>query len=160
MPMRDVSFTLNGAATRLTVDERRPLLWVLRDDLGLIGTRFGCGLAACGACTVLVNNEAVRSCATAVGDVAGKTVVTIEGLARGSELHPIQAAFVAESAFQCGYCTPGMIMGAYAMLLKNAAPTAPQIASDLDDHLCRCGAHVRIVRAIERAAAVMKGGAR
>ncbi|MGE5242906.1 MAG: (2Fe-2S)-binding protein [Betaproteobacteria bacterium] len=158
--MRDVSFTINGTPTRLTVDESRTLLWVLRDDLGLTGTKFGCGLAACGACTVLVNNEAVRSCATTVGDVHGKAVVTIEGLAHGDALHPVQTAFASASGFQCGYCTPGMIMGAYGLLLKNPQPTRTQIVTALDSHLCRCGAHVRVVRAVEDASAAMKGGAR
>ncbi|HEX7485529.1 MAG TPA: (2Fe-2S)-binding protein [Vicinamibacterales bacterium] len=158
--MRAVSFTLNGKPTRLTVDETRPLLWVLRDDLGLTGTKFGCGEGVCGACTVIVNKEAVRSCVTPVGDVEGKQVLTIEGLAKGDRLHPIQEAFVEHVAYQCGYCTPGMIMGAYAMLLKNPKVTRADIVRELDSHLCRCGAHVRIVKAVETAATAMKGGAR
>jgi len=158
--MREVSFTLNGRPTRLDVDERRTLLWVLRDDLGLTGTKFGCGLAVCGACTVLVGDEAVRSCATAIGDVAGKHVVTIEGLALDGAPHPVQQAFVDRLAFQCGFCTPGMIMGTWALLKKNASPTRDEIVHEMDDHLCRCGAHVRIVSAIETAAAAMKGGTR
>jgi aerobic-type carbon monoxide dehydrogenase small subunit (CoxS/CutS family) len=157
--MRVVSFTLNGKPTRLTVDQTRMLLWVLRDDLGLSGTKFGCGQALCGACTVLVNDQAVRSCATPVGDVEGKKVLTIEGLAKGDTLHPIQSAFVEHLAFQCGFCTPGMILGAYALLQKNPKPTRAQIIAHMDDHLCRCGAHGRIVRAVETAAG-MKGGAR
>ncbi len=158
--MRPVSFTLNGKPTRLTVDEKRMLLWVLRDDLGLTGTKFGCGQSICGACTVLVNNEAIRSCVTPVGDVEGKHVLTIEGLERDGKLHPIQEAFVRHAAFQCGYCTPGMIMGAYAILLKNPKATRAEIIKQMDSHLCRCGAHVRILSAIESAAASMKGGAR
>ena len=158
--MRTVAFTLNGKPTRLTVDESRMLLWVLRDDLGLSGTKFGCGATLCGACTVLVNNEAVRSCATPMKDVDGKKVVTIEGLANDGKLHPLQEAFVKHLAFQCGFCTPGMILGAYALLLKNPKPTRAQIIQHMDDHLCRCGAHVRIVAAVETAAASMKGGAR
>jgi aerobic-type carbon monoxide dehydrogenase small subunit (CoxS/CutS family) len=157
--MRVVSFTLNGKPTRLTVDETRMLLWVLRDDLGLAGTKFGCGQALCGSCTVLVNNQAVRSCATPVGEVEGKQVLTIEGLAKGDTLHPIQEAFVAHLAFQCGFCTPGMILSAYALLQKTPKPTRAQIIAHMDDHLCRCGAHGRIVQAIETAAGV-KGGAR
>jgi aerobic-type carbon monoxide dehydrogenase small subunit (CoxS/CutS family) len=157
--MRVVSFTLNGTPTRLTVDETRMLLWVLRDDLGLTGTKFGCGQALCGSCTVLVNNQAVRSCATPVGDVEGKQVLTIEGLAKGDTLHPVQEAFVKHLAFQCGFCTPGMILGAYALLQKNPNPTRAQIIAHMDDHLCRCGAHARIVDAVESAAAV-KGGVR
>ncbi len=158
--MRPVSFTLNGKPTRLTVDEKRMLLWVLRDDLGLTGTKFGCGQSLCGACTVIVNNEAVRSCVTPVGDVEGKQVLTIEGLERNGRLHPVQEAFVKHVAFQCGYCTPGMIMGAYAVLLKNPKATRADIVKQMDSHLCRCGAHVRIVAAVESAAAAMKGGAR
>jgi carbon-monoxide dehydrogenase small subunit len=158
--MRTVSFTLNGKPTKLTVDEKRPLLWVLRDDLGLTGTKFGCGQSFCGSCTVVVNNEAVRSCVTAVGDVEGKQVLTIEGLARDGRLHPIQEAFVKHAAFQCGYCTPGMIMGAYAFLLKNPKATRAAVIKEMDGHLCRCGAHVRILDAIEAAAPAMKGGAR
>jgi aerobic-type carbon monoxide dehydrogenase small subunit (CoxS/CutS family) len=163
--MRVVSFTLNGKATRLTVDEDRMLLWVLRDDLGLTGTKFGCGQALCGACTVLVNNEAVRSCATAVGAVEGKRVVTIEGLADGERLHPLQEAFVKHLGFQCGFCTPGMILGAHALLQKNPKPTRAQIVAHMDDHLCRCGAHKGIVQAIESVAATaaapaVKGGSR
>jgi aerobic-type carbon monoxide dehydrogenase small subunit (CoxS/CutS family) len=158
--MRDISFTLNGVPKRLTVDERRPLLWVLRDDLGLTGTKFGCGMAACGACTVVVEGEAVRSCVTTIGDVHGRQVVTIEGLADGNRLHPVQAAFASAAAFQCGFCTPGMIMGTYALLRKSSAPSRDEIVSELDDHLCRCGAHVRIVRAVESAAAAMKASTR
>ena len=158
--MRSVSFTLNGKPTRLTVDEKRMLLWVLRDDLGLTGTKFGCGQSICGACTVLVNNEAVRSCVLPVGDVEGKQVLTIEGLGANGRLHPIQEAFVQHAALQCGYCTPGMILEAYAFLLKNPRATRADIINRLDSHLCRCGAHVRIVSAVETAAASMKGGAR
>jgi aerobic-type carbon monoxide dehydrogenase small subunit (CoxS/CutS family) len=158
--MRTVSFTLNGKPTRLTVDENRPLLWVLRDDLGLTGTKFGCGEGVCGSCTVIVNNAAVRSCATTVSAVEGKQVLTIEGLATGDKLHPIQEAFVEHLAYQCGYCTPGMIMGAYALLLKNPKATRADIIGELESHLCRCGAHVRIVKAVESAATTMKGGAR
>ena len=158
--MRPVSFTLNGKPTRLTVDEDRMLLWILRDDLGMTGTKFGCGQALCGACTVLIDNEAVRSCATPMRAVEGKRVVTIEGLAHDGRLDPIQDAFVTHVGFQCGYCTPGMILGAWALLHKNPRPTRAQILAHMEDHLCRCGAHVRIVRAIETASAAMAGGAR
>ena len=158
--MAFLSFTLNGKPTRVEVDETRPLLWVLRDDLGLTGTKFGCGEGHCGSCTVVVGRNAVRSCATPVGDVQGKDVTTIEGLATGDRLHPVQDAFVRHLAFQCGYCTPGMILGAYAFLLNNPRPTRAAIVKHMDSHLCRCGAHVRIVQAIESAAAAMKGGAR
>ena len=158
--MRTVAFTLNGKPTRLTVDENRMLLWVLRDDLGLTGTKFGCGATLCGACTVLVNNEAVRSCATPMKTVDGKKILTIEGLAADGKLHPLQDAFIKQLAFQCGFCTPGMILGAYAFLLENPKPTRAQIVEHMDDHLCRCGAHLRIVSAVETAAATMKGGGR
>ena len=158
--MRPVSFTLNGAPTRVTVGDDRTLLWVLRDDLGLTGTKFGCGQAVCGACTVLVDGAAVRSCATLVRDVEGKRVVTIEGLGRDGRLHPVQEAFVTHVGLQCGFCTPGMILGAYALLLKKPSPTRADIVQGLDAHLCRCGAHLRIVKAVEAAAAVLSGGAR
>jgi carbon-monoxide dehydrogenase small subunit len=158
--MRAVTFTLNGKPTSLTVDETRPLLWVLRDDLALTGTKFGCGEGECGACTVIVENQAVRSCVTQVGDVQGKRVLTIEGLAGDGRLHPIQQAFVDHVAYQCGYCTPGMVMGAYALLLANPKATRADIVKHFDSHLCRCGAHVRIVDAVEAAAGAMKGGAR
>lgn len=155
--MREISFTLNGKPTRITVDETRMLLWVLRDDLGLTGTKFGCGQAVCGSCTVLVDNQAVRSCVTPVGDVDGRAVLTIEGLAEGDKLHPLQEAFVKHTAYQCGFCTPGMILGAYALLLANPKATREEIVSTLDSHLCRCGAHVRILRAVEEAAPSVKG---
>ncbi len=155
---RTISFTLNGKAARVTTDDERMLLWVLREDLGLTGTKFGCGAALCGACTVLVNNEAVRSCSLPLKGVAGKQVLTIEGLSKGDQLHPIQEAFLKHHAFQCGYCTPGMILQAHALLRKTPKPTRAQIVQHMDDHLCRCGSHVRIVAAIEEAAGV-KGGA-
>ncbi len=158
--MREISFTLNGKPTRLTVDETRMLLWVLRDDLGLTGTKFGCGQALCGSCTVVVDNQAVRSCVTPVGEVDGKTVLTIEGLAQGGKLHPLQEAFVKHAAYQCGFCTPGMIMGAYALLLENPEATREEIVSALDSHLCRCGSHLRILRAVEEAAPSVKGASR
>jgi aerobic-type carbon monoxide dehydrogenase small subunit (CoxS/CutS family) len=153
-----VQFTLNGKPTKLTVDSDRKLLWVLRTDLGLMGTKYGCGESFCGACTVLVNNEAVRSCQTIVKSVRGKEVVTIEGLAKGGALHPLQKAFMEHDALQCGYCTPGMIMNAYAFLRKNPRPSPSQIVEGMEDNLCRCGAHNRIVRAIQAAAKEMQGG--
>jgi aerobic-type carbon monoxide dehydrogenase small subunit (CoxS/CutS family) len=160
---RIISFTLNGKPTRLDVDDERMLLWVLRYDAGLTGSKFGCGEGLCGACTVLVDNEAVRSCSVPMKDVAGKQVLTIEGLYKEAKLHPLQAAFLKNYAFQCGYCTPGMIMTAYALLLKQAKPTREQIVSHMDSNLCRCGAHVRIVAAVEEASrsmkAARKGGA-
>jgi aerobic-type carbon monoxide dehydrogenase small subunit (CoxS/CutS family) len=158
--IRTVSFTLNGKPVRVTVDDERMLLWVLRNDLSLTGTKYGCGEALCGACTVIINNEAVRSCVTAVKDVAGKRVLTIEGLAANGTLHPLQDAFLRHHAFQCGYCTPGMILTAYALLAKNPKPTRAEIIRYMDDNLCRCGSHVRILDAIEDGARTAKGGAR
>jgi aerobic-type carbon monoxide dehydrogenase small subunit (CoxS/CutS family) len=154
----NISFTVNGKAVRLHLDGNRPLLWVLRTELGLTGTKYGCGEGLCGACTVLVNDEPARACQTAVKDVRGKAVVTIEGLARGAALHPIQEAFIAHDAMQCGFCTPGMILTAYGLLRKNPGPSREDIIKGMDDHLCRCGSHTRIVQAIETAAAKMKGG--
>ena len=158
--MKPVSFSLNGTQRTINVDDTRMLLWVLRDDLGLTGTKFGCGESVCGACTVLLNNEAVRACVTPMSAVAGKRVVTIEGLARDEKLSPVQEAFVKHLGFQCCYCTSGMIMGAHALLLRNAKPTRAQIVAEMEPHLCRCGAHVRIVQAIESASAAMPGGAK
>ena len=155
---RSISFTLNGKPVELTVDDDRMLLWVLRYDLRLTGTKFGCGAALCGACTVVVNKEAVRSCLTPVSEVAGKDVLTIEGLGTEGHLHPIQEAFLNHHAFQCGYCTPGMIVSAYAFLLKSAHPTREEVIRYMDDQLCRCGSHTRIVDAILEAANSTKGG--
>ena len=155
---RTVSFTLNGKPTAVRTDDERTLLWVLRGDLGLTGTKFGCGEALCGACTVIVGNQAVRSCVTPLKSVAGKQVLTIEGLGRHG-LHAIQQAFMEHHAFQCGYCTPGMILSAYALLLRNPHPSREQIARHLEDNLCRCGAHGRILDAIQQAAAPARGGA-
>jgi carbon-monoxide dehydrogenase small subunit len=155
---RTISFTLNGKPTRVTVDDERMLLWVLRDDLRLTGTKFGCGEALCGACTVIVDKEAVRSCNTPMKDVAGKQVLTIEGLSHDGKLHPIQEAFLEVHAFQCGYCTPGMILNAYALLLKTPHPTRNEILRQMDGNLCRCGSHTRVVDAIQAAAGAMKGG--
>lgn len=157
---RTVSFILNGKPTRLTVDDERMLLWVLRYDLGLTGAKFGCGAALCGACTVIVDKEAVRSCSIPVKDVAGKQVLTIEGLSRDGRLHPLQEAFLKHQAFQCGFCTSGMILNAYALLLKKPRPTREEIIREMDDNLCRCGSHTRILDAIQEASGVMKGGAR
>lgn len=155
-----ISFTLNGKPARVDASEKRPLLWVLRDDLGLTGTKFGCGEGICGTCTVLVDNEPVRSCSTPMSAVQGRTVTTIEGLGSAGHMHPIQEAFVEHAALQCGYCTPGMILEAYAFLLKNPRPTRADIIREMDAHLCRCGAHLRIVDAIESAALAMKGATR
>jgi aerobic-type carbon monoxide dehydrogenase small subunit (CoxS/CutS family) len=153
-----ISFVLNGKKTEAELDSTQTLLWVLRNHFGLTGTKYGCGTGFCGSCTVIIDNEAVRSCTLPVGDVAGKTVITIEGLAKDGKLHPVQQAFVDHDALQCGYCTPGMIMNAVALLLKNPKPTREEIIAGMEDNLCRCGAHVRIIKAVESASAVMKGG--
>ena len=153
-----VRFTLNGKPATVKVDSDRLLLWVLRTDLGLTGTKYGCGESFCGSCTVIVNGEAVRSCQTSVKDVRNKEVVTIEGLEGKGGLHPVQKAFVEHDALQCGYCTPGMIMNAYAFLRKHPKPSAAEIVEGMDDNLCRCGAHNRIIQAIQAAAKEMHGG--
>jgi aerobic-type carbon monoxide dehydrogenase small subunit (CoxS/CutS family) len=156
--MAKVSFTLNGKPVSLDIDPGRMLLWTLRTDLGLTGTKYGCGQGQCGACTVLVDDRAVRSCVLPVKGVEGKKVVTIEGLSDNGKLHPLQEAFVEHDALQCGFCTPGMILTAYSLLLRNPRPTREEIVRGMDRNLCRCGAHVRIIRAIESAAQRMKGG--
>jgi aerobic-type carbon monoxide dehydrogenase small subunit (CoxS/CutS family) len=153
-----IAFKLNDKPVRLNVDGERPLLWVLRTDLGLTGTKFGCGEGHCGACTVLLDGVAVRSCLRKVKDVNGKEVVTIEGLAKEGKLHPIQKAFVAHDALQCGFCTPGMVLTAFGLLRTNPTPTREQIIHGMDQNLCRCGAHTRIIDAIQTAAGEMKGG--
>jgi carbon-monoxide dehydrogenase small subunit len=152
-----IQFRLNDRPVSLTVESERMLLWVLRLDLALTGTKYGCGVSFCGACTVLVNKEAIRSCQVPVKDVKGKEVITIEGLAKNGNLHPLQEAFMKHGALQCGFCTPGMILNAYSLLLKNPQPTRAEIIEGMDDSLCRCGAHTRIVQAIQTAAKEMKG---
>jgi carbon-monoxide dehydrogenase small subunit len=134
------------------------LLWVLRTDLAITGAKYGCGEGLCGACTVLVNEEAVLSCQTPVKDVNGAKVTTIEGLAPNGKLHPIQQAFVRHDALQCGFCTPGMILKAYSFLTENPRPSQDGIVAAMDDNLCRCGSHVRIIQAVQTAANLMKGG--
>jgi aerobic-type carbon monoxide dehydrogenase small subunit (CoxS/CutS family) len=153
-----IRFTLNGKKTEITTEPNHTLLWVLRNQLGLTGTKYGCGTGFCGACTVLINREPSRSCMLPVSDVAGKNVVTIEGLSRYGKLHPVQQAFIDHDALQCGYCTPGMIMTAAGMLSKNPSLTRDQIIEGLENNLCRCGAHTRIIDAVETAAKEMKGG--
>lgn len=153
-----IRFELNGKKTEIQLDPKLTLLWVLRNHLGLTGTKYGCGMGFCGACTVIINNEAVRSCSLPVGDVAGKKVITIEGLSTDGKLHPMQQAFVDNDAMQCGYCTSGMIMNAVALLLKNPKPAHQDIINGMEDNLCRCGAHVRIIKAVEDAVVEMKGG--
>jgi aerobic-type carbon monoxide dehydrogenase small subunit (CoxS/CutS family) len=153
-----IGFVLNGKKTEILVDPTNTLLWVLRNQLGLTGAKYGCGMGYCGACTVIIDDEAVRSCSLPVGDIAGKKVITIEGLAKNGKLHPVQQAFVDHDALQCGYCTPGMIMNTVALLMKNPKPSKQEIINGMEDNLCRCGAHIRIIKAVETAAGVMKGG--
>ncbi|MDP2914553.1 MAG: (2Fe-2S)-binding protein [Candidatus Aminicenantes bacterium] len=152
-----IQFRLNDKSVRLEVDGERMLLWVLRTDLGLTGTKYGCGEGYCGSCTVLVNGEPTPSCGYPVKNVAGKSVVTIEGLAKDGRLHPVQDAFIKHEAMQCGFCTSGMIVEAVGFLQKNPRPSRADILKGMEDHLCRCGTHNRVVRAIEEAASGMKG---
>jgi aerobic-type carbon monoxide dehydrogenase small subunit (CoxS/CutS family) len=148
----NIDFRLNGKPTKLEVEGDRMLLWVLRTDLALTGTKFGCGANLCGACTVIVNKEAVRSCQLPVREIRGKEVTTIEGLAGNGSLHPLQKAFADHDALQCGFCTPGMIMTAYGLMLKNPKLTRAQILDGMEQNLCRCGTHKRIIEAIESVA--------
>ena len=152
-----IAFKLNDKPVKLDVDGERNLLWVLRTDLGLTGTKFGCGEGHCGSCTVLVNKVAVRSCLLKVKNVKDKEVVTIEGLEKSGKLHPVQKAFVEHDALQCAFCTPGMIMTGVAMLTTNPQPTREQIVRGLENNFCRCGAHTRIIDAIQSAATEMHG---
>ncbi len=152
-----IQFTLNDKPVSITADGDRKLLWVLRSDLGLTGSKFGCGQSYCGTCTVLVDGEPMRSCSTPLKDVQGTEVVTIEGLAKNGTLHPVQKAFIEHDAFQCGFCTPGMILQAVALLRKNPNPNRAEIINSMDLNLCRCGAHTRIIAAIESAARSLKG---
>jgi isoquinoline 1-oxidoreductase alpha subunit len=149
------TLTVNGRAHAVTVEPDMPLLWVLRDVLGILGPKFGCGMAQCGSCTVLIGGKAERSCALPVGAVEGP-VTTIEGLAEGGKLHPVQAAWIAEQAPQCGYCQAGQIMSAVALLAAKPAPNDAEIDEAMSGNLCRCGAYPAIRRAILRAAAEMK----
>jgi isoquinoline 1-oxidoreductase alpha subunit len=147
-----VNLTVNGRSQTLDVAPDVPLLWAIRDELGLTGTKFGCGAAHCGACTVHVEGQPVRSCVMPVGKVAGKKITTIEGLSRDGRSHPLQKAWVAEQVPQCGYCQSGQIMQAAALLAANRNPSREQIVQHMNGNICRCGTYVRIVRAIERAA--------
>ncbi len=155
-----LSFRLNGQSVQLDIDPDRTLLWVLRTELGLTGTKFGCGANQCGTCTILVDGEAVRSCSETIGSVRGRDVVTIEGLERDGVLHPLQEAFMAHDALQCGFCTPGMILTAHALLRRNPQPSREQVVEGMNQNLCRCGAHPRIVDAILEAATALQKGVR
>ena len=153
-----IHFNLNGKPVEVTTDSDRMLLWVLRSNLELTGAKYGCGEGYCAACTVCIDNIAVRSCQTPLKDVRGKHVLTIEGLAKGEMTHPLQKAFMEHDALQCGYCTSGMIMSAYALLKNHSHPSPSEIIKEMDDNLCRCGAHKRIVEAIQTASKEIEGG--
>jgi aerobic-type carbon monoxide dehydrogenase small subunit (CoxS/CutS family) len=155
---KKIRFNLNGKKTEILIDPGHTLLWVLRNRMGLTGTKFGCGEGACGACTVLINGEPARSCITSVGEAANKEIITIEGLSKNGRLNPVQKAFIDHDALQCGFCTPGMIIAATGLLMKNPSPTRQEIIEGLDNNLCRCGAHIRIIEAVAAAAKEMKGG--
>ncbi|MBV9522817.1 MAG: (2Fe-2S)-binding protein [Alphaproteobacteria bacterium] len=148
--------TVNGKSRRVTVEPETPLLYILRNDLGLNGPKFGCGLGQCGACTVILGDEAVRSCLAPIGGIGDLTVTTLEGLGTAHKPHPLQRAFIAEQAAQCGYCINGMIMQAKALLDHNPKADEGAIRAALEDNLCRCGTHHRIIRAVQRAAREMK----
>jgi nicotinate dehydrogenase subunit A len=150
--MAQLTLKVNGKSRTLDVDPTTPLLYVLRNDLDLHGPRFGCGLAQCGACSVIVEGNAIRSCVTPVSAMKGKEITTLEGLGSVAKPHPLQAAFIEEQAAQCGYCMNGMIMNAKVLLDKNPHPTDDDIKKALDPILCRCGSHLRVIRAIRRAA--------
>ncbi|MCH8057548.1 MAG: (2Fe-2S)-binding protein [Proteobacteria bacterium] len=152
-----IEFTLNGQPVSLDIEPETPLLEALRNDLELNGPKFGCGLAQCGACSVLVEGRSTRSCVTPVSAIAGRKVTTLEGLGSATNPHPLQSAFIAEQAMQCGYCANGMIITAAALLATNGRPSKTEIRQALAGNLCRCGAHPRIVRAVQRAADTLAG---
>lgn len=147
-----MKLVVNGTSVHVETDAERPLLWVLRNELDLTGAKYGCGEGQCGACTVLIDGVAHRSCLTPVGSVAGREITTIEGLSDGERLHPLQSAFIECDAMQCGYCTPGMILESVALLRKNSAPSEAEIKRHLEGNICRCGTYNRIVAAVQKAA--------
>lgn len=149
--MAEIQLNVNGTQHQIEVSSETPLLWVLRDHLGLTGTKFGCGISECGACTVLMNGEPIRSCVTSIGEAAGQQVTTIEGLSAG-DLHPVQSAWIDEDVSQCGYCQAGQILTAVALLKHHPKPTDDEISDAMSGNLCRCGTYLRIRRAIRRAA--------
>ena len=150
--MQPIPLIVNGSSVSVVADGETPLLDALRNHLGLIGTKFGCGLEQCGCCMVLIDGKAEKSCGKSLATVAGKAIVTIEGMGTPDRPHPLQQAFLDEQAGQCGYCLPGILISAKALLDRNLAPSRSEIAAALDDNICRCGSHVRIIRAVERAA--------
>jgi nicotinate dehydrogenase subunit A len=155
---QELALTVNGRSARVTALETTPLLDVLRNQLDLKGARYGCGLEQCGSCMVLLDGEPIHACSREIGTVAGRSITTIEGLGTAAEPHPLQQAFLDEQAGQCGYCLSGIVISAKALLDRNPSPTRADIAAALDKNLCRCGAHPRILRAVEKAAAVLRGG--
>jgi nicotinate dehydrogenase subunit A len=155
---RPFDFTVNGRAASIAADADTPLLDVLRNNLGLLGTRFGCGLEQCGCCMVLIDGKPEKSCTQPISAIAGKTVTTVEGLGTPERPHPLQQAFLEEQAGQCGYCLSGILLSAKALLDNNPSPSRAEIALALDDNICRCGTHNRILRAVEKAAARMRAG--
>src|SRR5271167_861454 len=157
--MEPIGLKVNGKAISVTADEQTPLLDILRNHLGLTGTKFGCGQEQCGCCMVLVDGKPEKSCGKPLSTVAGRQIVTIEGLGTRDRPHPLQAAFLDEQAGQCGYCLAGILISAKALLDRNLSPSRVQIAEALDDNICRCGSHNRILRAVERGAARMREGA-
>ena len=156
-PRTPASLQVNGTDHPISLDRDRSLLYVLREELGLTGTKYGCGEGECGACKVLVDGVAVRSCVTPVGEAIGRSITTIEGLARGDRLHPVQQAFIDAGAFQCGFCTPGMILTAVSLLTQNPRPSEGEIRAAMDGNLCRCGGYLRIIEAIQKAAPPPRG---
>lgn len=156
--IKTIQFEINGQPAELTLDPNTILMWAIRNDLKFTGTKFGCGMGFCGSCTVILDGEPVRSCMLPVSDVAGKKLLTIEGLEKNGELHPIQKAFVEHDALQCGFCTPGMIMSIYGLLIKNPEPSRQEVMDALDGNLCRCSAYKQIIEAVQTAGKEMKGG--
>ena len=154
-----ISLQLNGSPREIAAESQRSLLSVLRDDLQLPGCKYGCGEGECGACTVLIDGQATRSCTTAISECADKRITTVEGLAFGGKLHPVQQAFIDAGAMQCGYCTTGMIMSGVALLAKHAQPTREQIVEGMNGNICRCCTYPRIMAALQRAGELAKGGA-
>lgn len=152
-----ITLQVNGETRAVAADPETPLLYALRNDLGLTGTRYGCGLGQCGACTVIIDGKPVQSCDLPVSAVVGKAITTVEALASGNQLHPLQQAFIDEQAAQCGYCASGILMSAKALLDSNPDPSDADIRAALDGNLCRCGTHVRILKAIKRAAKELRG---
>src|ERR1700733_488325 len=155
---QDIALQVNGRSVSVAAETTTPLLDVLRNQLDLKGSRYGCGLEQCGSCVVLVDGEPVYACSREIGTVAGRSITTIEGIGSTAQPHPLQQAFLDEQAGQCGYCLAGILMSAKALLDRNPSPTRADIVAALDKHLCRCGAHPRILRAVEKAAAVLREG--